>query len=232
MARTPASNDAFFREVDDEVRRDRVEQAVRRYGRAAAIVVVVALLALGAYLIWQHRREAAAGENGERLAGAMAALAAGDRPGAQKPLDALASDDAKGYGPIARVLLADVAVQAGKPADAASKFTAVANDGGAPQPIRDLALVRATALSFDTLAPAEVIRRMKPLAVAGKPWFGSAGEMTALAEIRSGQTKAAGALLGAIANDPTVPQSIRDRVGQLAGDLGVEVVQAGDSGRS
>ena len=47
-------------------------------------------------------------------------------------------------------------------------------------------------LEFDTLKPEEVIARLQPLAKPGQPWFGSAGELTAMAydqarqEARSG----------------------------------------------
>ena len=52
---------------------------------------------------------------------------------------------------------------------------------------------------------------MQPLTQAGNPWFGSAGEMTALAMIKQGKKQQAGQLFATIAKDKTVPQSIRDR---------------------
>ena len=44
----------------------------------------------------------------------------------------------------------------------------------------DAALVRMTAIELDTLPPQAVVDRLKGLAVAGNPWFGSAGELTAI----------------------------------------------------
>lgn len=231
MARPPASNDAFFREVDDEVRRERMAQAARRYGIGVGVLILVLLIGFGGWLYWQHRRDAIAGERGERMAKAMTALVAGNAAGARKDLDALAATDSKGYAPLARVLLADSAVQAGKTADAAKAFAAVANDGGVPQPIRDLALVRGTAIAFDTLPPDQVIARLKPLAVAGNPYFGSAGEMIGIAEMKRGRSREAGRMFAAVARDRKVPSTIRERVGQLAAELGVEVVQPADSPR-
>ncbi len=67
---------------------------------------------------------------------------------------------------------------------------------------------------------------MQPLAKAGNPWFGSAGEMTALAMIKQGKKQQAGQLFAAIAKDKTVPQSIRDRSIQIAGSLGVDASAA------
>ena len=67
---------------------------------------------------------------------------------------------------------------------------------------------------------------MQPLTQAGNPWFGSAGEMTALAMIKQGKKQQAGQLFATIAKDKTVPQSIRDRSIQIAGSLGVDASAA------
>jgi len=69
-----------------------------------------------------------------------------------------------------------------------------------------------------------VIDRLKPLAVPGKPWFGSAGELVALAYIKQNKTEAAGGILAGIAKDKTVPDTLRRRARQLAGQLGVDAV--------
>ena len=75
------------------------------------------------------------------------------------------------------------------------KFREAAEDGDLPKPYRDVALIRQTALEFDALKPEEVIARLQPLAKPGEPWFGSAGEMTALAMIKQGKKAEAGRLL-------------------------------------
>ena len=68
-----------------------------------------------------------------------------------------------------------------------------------------------------------MIARLQPLAKPGEPWFGSAGEMTALAMIKQGRKQEAGQLLVAIAKDQGVPDALRGRAGQLAASLGAEV---------
>jgi hypothetical protein len=83
-----------------------------------------------------------------------------------------------------------------------------------------------TALEFDSLKPEEVISRLEPLAKTGNPWFGSAGEMTALAMLKQGKKAEAGRLHAAIAKDQTVPESIRQRSVQIASSLGVDASSA------
>jgi len=229
LARLPQNNEAFFREVDDEVRREQLATAARRYGVILAIVVVLALIALGGALWWRSHRAALAGERGDQLVAAMASISSGRDADAGKTLQALAGTGDQGYAPLARMLQADMLVKNGKLPEAGKAFTAIADDAAVPQQLRDVALLRATNLDFDKTAPQTVIDRLKPLAVTGNPWFGSAGEMTGIAYMKLGQPKQAGAMFVAMTKDPTVPRSLRARVAQLAADLGFEPVQAPDS---
>jgi hypothetical protein len=223
LARTPQTDQAFLREVDEEVRRERMTKLARRYGVIVAAAVAALLIVFGGFLAWRYHRDSVAGDRGEQLTAAMSALTTGNAAKARTMLDPLAADGGKGYAPLAKILLADMAVRDGKTPDAARAFMAVAGDEAAPQPVRDLALVRGTALDFDTLAPAEVIRRMTPLVGAGRPWTGTAGELIALAQLRQGQGKAAAATLAGVAKDVTVPRTLRERAAQLAADLGTDV---------
>jgi hypothetical protein len=105
---------------------------------------------------------------------------------------------------------------------ATAKYKQIAADSSLPQPYRDAALIRQTALEFDSIPPNEVISRLQPLAKPGAPWFGTAGEMTAMALIKQGQSAQAGQLFAAIAKDSNVPPTIRARAVQIAGTLGVD----------
>lgn len=232
MALTPQNNEAFFREVDDEVRRDRVEKLARRYGVIVGVVVVLGLIAFGGTLWWRAHERAISGAEGEKLIAAMSSLTAGREDEARKGLQAIVNDGAKGYAPLARVLQADTLVKDGKQPQAAAAFTQIAGDATVPQEIRDVALLRSTSLDFDKLPPAEVVSRLKLLAVPGNPWFGTAGEMTGIAYLKMNQPKQAAAMFVAITKDVSVPRTLRARVAQLAADLGAEPVQPSDSADS
>ena len=107
-----------------------------------------------------------------------------------------------------------------------STYKSIAEDSGMPQPYRDAALIRQTALEFDQLQPQQVIARLEPLTKQGEPWFGSAGEMSALALVKQGKRQEAGQLYAAIAKDKSVPETIRARAVQVAGSLGVDASTA------
>lgn len=227
MALPPNANaEVFMREVDEEVRRDRMTQFWTRWGKVAIAAIVLGLAALAGVLYWQHRAREAAGAAGEQLQAAYDALGQGRMDKAQAPLAELAASDRDVYRALARFTEADIVLQRNDLKGAAAKFAEVANDSGQAQPIRDLALIRQTAAEFDTLKPQVVVERMRPLAVPGNAWLGSAGEMMAVAQLRLGQKAQAGQLFARIARDEGVPGSIRQRAIQMAGLLGVDAVPA------
>ena len=223
MAVPPKTDEAFLREVDEELRRDQLTSAWERYGKLAVGLVVLGLALFAGYLYWQHRQTQAAAVEGEQLQAAYDALAS--RPNAAPPqLPALAASKVDGYRATARFLQADQQLTKDDLKGAAATFAGIAADTSLAQPFRDLALIRQTNAEFDTLKPDVVLSRLKPLAVSGNAWFGSAGELVAAAYLRQNKTDAAAQMFAAIARDDKVPATIRQRAVQMSGAMGVDAV--------
>ena len=224
MALTPQNEETFFREVDEELRRDQLGSFWRRYGKLLVVGVGIALIAFAGFLYWQHRQAEQAGLAGEQLSTALRSVS-DNKPEAAKPILAqLGTSGIEGYRATAKLTSAALALDKRDDKAAIAQYAAIAADTGVAQPFRDLALIRQTAVEFDALPPATVVARLKPLAVAGNPWFGSAGELVALAYQKMGKTDLAGPLLAAMAKDKDVPETIRTRALRLAGLLGVDAV--------
>ncbi len=219
-----AAQETFLREVDDALREDQLFTLLRTRGRPILALVVGGLVGLGGWLWYSDYTAGARDKQGETFVTALDALEGGRNQAAKTAMDPLAKDGNPGYRAAVQIAEAGIAQQAGKDADAAKAFAAVAADGALPAPYRELAAVREVSANFDKLPAQTVIDRLKPLAVPGKPWFGSAGELVAFAYIKQNNTAAAGALLAAISKDKTVPDTLRRRARQLAGQLGVDAV--------
>ena len=228
MAIKPKDNESFYREVDEELRKEQLTNVWKRYGLLIAGAALLLLVAIGGYLWWQQRQQERAGERGERLVAAFDDVQAGRSKAAIPKLDQLAAEDSSGIRAAALLTKADLAIQDGDLPAAAAAFKSVADKQEFAEPYRQLALIRQTTIEFDRIAPAEVIRRLQPLAVAGGPWFGSAGELVAIAHMKQGEPARAAPIFAALAKDEKLPSSIRSRAVQMAGALGVDAVQATD----
>lgn len=226
MAILPDSSESFAREVDENLRRDRAAEFAKRYGALVIGAVVLLLAALAGFLYWQNRQDQAASVEGEQLAQLLGDIEAGNIASAPARLESLARSRSDGYRASALLMGAALALERDDVKGAIAGYARVAADDSLPRPYRDLAIIRRTALEFDSLAPAAVIERLKPLAEPDQPWFGSAAEMTAVALVRQKRRAEAGRLLVALASDPKVPRSIRERSIQFAGTFGADASAA------
>lgn len=222
MALPPDTGETFLREVDENLRRDQLRGMARKYAPWIIAAVVLLLAAVGGWLYWQQQQEAAAAKDSEELAQIYTDIGTGKLTNVPQRLDALAKDGTDAIRASALFTRAAVAIEQNDRPTAIARYREIANDEGLSAPHRDLALIRATGLEFDQLKPEDVIARMQPLTKPGSPWFGSAGELTAMAMIKQGKKLEAGRLFAAIAADRQVPESIRARAVQIAGTLGVD----------
>lgn len=230
MALTPTdkragSDEAFLREVDDAVRASDLTSFWQRYGRWLLVALVAGLLAFGGWILYKQQQQAAADKQSEEFVDAMDKLRAGQEKEARAKLATLANAEQPGYRAMAQMVEANLLGEDGKTKEAIALYAKVAKDDSLPQTFRDLALIRQTSAEFDTLPPQTVIDRLKPLATAGNPWFGSAGELTALSYMKLGKDNLAGPIFAQIAKQDGLPQTMRSRAQQMAGALGVDTVQ-------
>jgi len=227
LAQPPSTevNESFLREVDDNLRRDSVRDWFVENRTVLILAVVLFLATAGGTIWWREHKQAKTGAEVEELAKVYRQLGDGkyDQGAALKPIQDSSSDT---VAATATFTAAAIDLEKGKNGDAIAKYKSLAEEDGLAQPYRDIALLRQTALEFDKLKPDEVIARMAPLAKPGEPWFGSAGEMTALALVKKGQKDEAGRLFASLARDKTVPESVRVRAVQIASSLGVDVSDA------
>lgn len=225
MAITPQNNEAFLREVDEELRRDQMRDFWTRRGLVVLALVIIGLAAFGGWLFWQHRQTTQQEQQGERFSTALDDIGAGQREKAVPVFADLAKEGTPGYRAMAKMMQADLALEKDQLPAAAAIFGEIAADTTVPQSVRDLALIRQTSAQFDTLPPAQVVNRLKSLAVKGNPWLGSAGEMVAISYLKLGQRDKAGATFQLIAQGEGVPETLRSRAVQMAGVLGVDAVE-------
>jgi len=220
--RDAAQKDGFLREVDEALREEQMVNAVRRYAKPVGGLIAAVLVGLGGYLAWDYSVKSAAAERSEKAVLAFDKMQAGQFDAASKELTPLLKDGSPASRAAAAMNLAAIALAQGKQDQAAKQFAALAADTSAPAPYRDLATIREVSLRFDTMKSEDVVSRLKPLAVPGNAFFGSAGELLAMAYLDQGKNDLAGALLAQIGKDQNVPKSLRARAKQVASGLGYD----------
>lgn len=224
MAVAPQNNEAFLREVDEELRREQLAGFWTRYGRWLLALVLAGLAAFGGWLYWQHQRQEAAGVAGEALDMALRDLSEGKQAQGKAKIAELTQSPNTGIRAAAMLAQAGLLSEAKDVKGAVAAYKKIADDATLAEPYRNIGLLRQTMLEFDAMKPADVVARLKPLAVPGNPWFGTAGELVAISYIRMNKPELAAPLYGKIAEDEKLPDTVRSRARQMAGVLGVDAV--------
>jgi hypothetical protein len=221
------TSESFIREVDENLRRDQAEAVFKRFGTWIIAGAVLLLAAVGGYLFWKNQQADKAAVQSEQFTAVLSDIGTG-KTGANvdRRLDTLATEGNGSLSGAARLTRAALALQKSDRTTAIGQYRSVMDDGDVPQTVRDTATIRLTQLEFDSLQPQQVIDRLAPLAVKESAWYGSAGELTALAMLKANRRSDAAAILNGVAASKDVPASLRARAEQLAAGLSIPVAPA------
>lgn len=230
------AEDNIFREVDEELRSERMRTLWRRVAPfvIGAAVAVVALVAVNEGWNWYTNSQAA--RSSDEL---YAAINAGDDlASAQARLDELAANGSGGYPVLAEFRKASLLAEAGDAAGAVAAYDALAN-GQSNVRLRELALLQAAQILVDSGTLADVEARIGTLATDDNPMRRVARELIGLAQYKAGDTAAAQASFEAVLNDPLAQGQIRNRMayylaqmlseGTLVGDPATDAAEAADA---
>lgn len=205
--------DSFIEEVTEEVRRDRLFAAFRKYGWIGA-VVVVAIVGGTAWREWTAAQAVARAEAfGDGLLEAL------DVGGSAERREALAAVQATGgQKAIVDLLLASDPVE-----DRAATLEALDRlmaDPSQPQSLRDLATLRRVVVAGADMPLADRQAALDGIAQPGRPFRTLAQEQLAYLQIEAGDTAGAIALLQALTVDQEASGPLRSRAAQVITALG------------
>jgi hypothetical protein len=217
----------IFDEVDEELRAERAQQLLKRYG---GLIVAGALVIVGAVAGWQGWRWYEARQDQAAAIEYLAAMnltnatAAGSseatRAAATAAFAKLATAAPDGYATLARLREAALKADSGDLPGAVALWDQVAGDSSTDPLLRDLASLLWAQHQIDTGDPALLESRLKALAAPDNPWRSLAKEQLALLDLRQGKTDQAKTTLRQLAQDTTAPNGVRGRASGLLTRLG------------
>lgn len=205
----------IFREVDEDLRRDRLGALWQRYGVYVIGFAVAVVLLTAANVGWQKWRQSQRIDQSERYLAALAQLKDGNEAAVADALASFADDAGSGYATLARLQEAALRAKAGDSAGAVQVYDALASDGAVAPLYAGLATVLSAMQQLDTGDPQALRARLQPIATGDSPWRHSAKELIGLLALRSGDQDGAKEMFQQLADDPDAPQSARARAAEL-----------------
>jgi hypothetical protein len=204
----------IFHEVDEEVRRERLQRLWDRWGNYIVAAAVLVVVAIAGWRVWEWHEQKRAQEAGATFETALDLSRAGKHDEAEAKFVDVAKASPKGYRMLALFSgAAELAVR--DPAGAVRAYDAIAADSHMGQSLRDLAAVRAGLLLIDSAPYADLQTRLEPATGADRPFRHTARELLAVSAWRNGDLATARRWIDMIMADNETPAGTRSRVEML-----------------
>lgn len=208
----------IFQEVEEDVRREKLEQIWRRYGAYIIGAAAAVVLFTGALTAWRAYESRARAERARAFIAASALLERAPAEAAEA-FNALAGKSGT-YAVLARFRQAEAFLKEGQKTKAAKLYDDIAANARAPSRLRDLATLKSAYITADATSLADLRARLAPLMRADGAWRHSARALVAFAALNEGERDAAIDDFRNLADDPTAPESARNVAATMLKSLG------------
>jgi hypothetical protein len=213
----------IFREVEEDVRRERFEKFWKANGHWVIVFAVLMLACVGGYEFWRRHEAAEQMKMGDAFTAAQRI----SDPGQAAPAFAKVADNSKGgYRLLAQLAQANALHASGRMLDAVALYKQIAAaDSGE---IGAVARLRAAWTIAANASRADLETLLAPLDTPTGAWRQMAREILAFSDYRGAKVKQASAEYHALADDAQAPDGLRVRARAMAAFL--DSGAGGDSG--
>jgi len=213
----------FINEVEEELRKDKYNQLLRKFGPYIVAVIIIVVAATGFYEYRNYKTAQTAKAASAAYESAGKIEKTGDIQGAIVKFTALAEIAPDGYAGLSLTRAAGLKVQLGDMNGAVVLFDRAV--GKFNKPIhKDLAGLKAAYILLDLGRYDDVLVRAGTLAVDGAPYQDLAKELLAHAALQSGDMDTARTGFTYLSNAPGVASGVQSRAAQALALINAERV--------
>ena len=204
--------EAFIREVTEEVKNDNLKQMWEKYGIYIILLVVLAIVGAVSFEGFKSWRQAKSETWSDTYAYALNLENQGKYDESLKVLEQMEKTGGNIYSDIARLQTSNILFEQGKNEEAIKVLEEIAADKSINKKLRDVSAVKLASYKLDNAPREEIDALLQPLIRENGRWGNIAKEMTAMAAIRDGNIEEAQVLYNEILNTPNLPDGLKMRV--------------------
>ena len=180
------SNDTLIREVDEELRRDRMRKLWRQGGPWVIAAAVAVVLGVAGYEGWMWYTKNQAARSSDQFYAATKIADGTDVAGAKKALDDVIAQGSGGYPMLAQFREASLLATQGKTDEAVAAYDTLSSSLTNTH-LRELALVLGASLLIDKGDVSAVEQRVGGSLTPASPMRNAAREVMGLAQYKAGK---------------------------------------------
>jgi hypothetical protein len=205
----------IFHEVEEDLRRDKLNQLWKRYGTLFMTVAVLVVAATSAVVLWRQYTDNQRNQAANEFNAATDRAVAGDLDGALAGYEAIAARGGEGYPVLALFREVEVRLAKSDLQGAIAVYDRIAGSA-ADARLKALARIRAAYLVADIESPEVLKNRVAEFTGDDNPWRFPARDLQAWADYRAGRAAEAGEAYAKLATDPAAPAGLKDRAAKLS----------------
>jgi len=213
-----SDTDTVFREVDEELRNERMNKLWRQFGPYVIGVAVVIILIVAGNEAWRWWQTSTANNGAEQFTAALDVVESGDIAAGQTALQEVINSGSGQYPVLAQFRSAALLAKEGKTTEAVAAYDTLMTTSSDIR-LRELAAIFAAYLLVDAGDPLLVTQRVGEMQEPTHPMRNAAREAIGLAHYKAGNYVDARVLFDAIAADPLTSRDLGLRVSLYLGQL-------------
>lgn len=202
--------DSFVQEVDQQLREDRLMQAIRRYGPFLLIAFAIFIAGLLGWQLWTEQQSRQAQAHADEYVAAQELAQAGNLDAAKTEFERLTADGPAAYRAMARLEHAAILETQGDLQAALAEFDAAAEQARDPL-MRETAQLRAAYIAAETQDFEALQTRLRPLTESQTRISYLARELLAIEAWEAGDLDLARDTLETLSLAFDAPESVRQR---------------------
>ena len=206
----------IFRELDEDMRRERMEKAWAKYGNVIIGLAMLIVVGVAGWRGYQYFQTQAAQTAGAAYDKALQLAREGKHAEAEKAFAALGNDTSAGYRALARFRTAAETAQR-DPAGGIAAWKALAADASLGSVWQDLAKLRGAMLAADTVSYDQLRAEIESLTAPTNAWRNSARELLGVAALKANKMDEAGKWFDLMVIDKDTPSAMRQRAETFQG---------------
>lgn len=204
-------DDNVFREVDEELRRERLEKLWEKYGTIVIGAIALFILGVAGSIWWQNQQVSKRQAAGDQFIQALRDVAKADTDKADEKFKALIESSPKGYEIMSRLHLASNLAAKGQTGEAEILYKKVTLNPSADKILRDYAKLNLAILKLENATYEETSKALSEFTKTGAIWQNTANEVVALAAFKEGKFDTAKTKFSDILTNKSTPSALKRR---------------------